>query len=301
MNKLESTIKDNLPKLIDYFVRVYGEEYRKQISNRLNNTIFLFASDDKESALNMLDDKAIILGRAAFEDVDFSIMDGANFTTASFDDLAQPINICSLNDNDCWDSAIMHELGHAIESNIYPLGDRFVTRTGLVRREFNVDFASRSYGEDLEQDDKMFFINEVINDYLTRKVCALMVEEDFKLIQRKNEDFFYSEAFPLVGEFIEDNLEIIIKSRMEGKPNDFINLFGKENFDKFVAALDDYFYFQIRYDDKIDNDLKENNLSISDLVIEENVPSSLKVASDYCKKVKGILDGIKSRELEPVM
>ena len=39
---LYNPIKDKLPQIIEYFVEFYGEGYRKDITEKLSNTIFVF-------------------------------------------------------------------------------------------------------------------------------------------------------------------------------------------------------------------------------------------------------------------
>ncbi len=45
-------LKNKLPQIIEYFVKFYGEEYRSQIKDRIDNTIFIFADREVKNSLN---------------------------------------------------------------------------------------------------------------------------------------------------------------------------------------------------------------------------------------------------------
>ncbi len=82
---LEDPIKDKLPKLIDYFVKFYGEEYRQKITDNLNHTIFLYLSKPEHDELLALD----IYFAQKREEIIYDYYDNNNLNSFTIDEFPQ--------------------------------------------------------------------------------------------------------------------------------------------------------------------------------------------------------------------
>ena len=51
---IQNPLKNKLTKLVNYFVKFYGEKYRSVIENRIENTIFLFLERATSSGIELL-------------------------------------------------------------------------------------------------------------------------------------------------------------------------------------------------------------------------------------------------------
>ena len=52
---LNNPLENKLPKIIDYFVKFYGEKYRERITTRLNNATYIFTE-----TVGSLDRKSVV-------------------------------------------------------------------------------------------------------------------------------------------------------------------------------------------------------------------------------------------------
>ena len=65
---LYNPIKDKLPQIIEYFVKFYGEEYRKEITEKLSNTIFVFTDRVYENQFTPIEEYFYLNKRKLIDD-----------------------------------------------------------------------------------------------------------------------------------------------------------------------------------------------------------------------------------------
>ncbi len=120
-------------------------------------------------------------------------------------------------------SALIHEMNHIIESDILQINGYIVdTKIGFDSYEDT----SRRYTP----------LNEVINDYLALKVYDLCKQDGFSIGNAKFTRSDYSKAFPLLKDFLDENLQDIIECRMSEDRLKFANKIGMKNFNKLADA-----------------------------------------------------------------
>ncbi len=125
-------------------------------------------------------------------------------------------------------SALFHEMNHIIESDlIYVNGQIFDTKIGFD----SYSDTSRRYTP----------LNEVITDYLALKVYELSKKDGFFVGKAKFTKSEYSKAFPLLKDFLDENLQDIIDCRMSGDRFSFAQKIGIENFNKLADATNKIF------------------------------------------------------------
>lgn len=92
---------------------------------------------------------------------------------------------------------------------------------------------------------KYELLNEVINDYFSIKVADIYLSENDKI--GKNENMVggtsYSRAFPLLKDFIEENQDLLVKSRLSGDHQSFARFLGQENFDRLADCITQFLSF----------------------------------------------------------
>ncbi len=129
-----------------------------------------------------------------------------------------------------YDSTVFHELNHIVVSDILSNTDKnLIVKSGLQVSSFDKDL-NISIGA-----IKKSILNEVINDYISLKICREYEKNGKKIGLLNNISSAYSKAFPLLKDFMEDNLFGIIECLME-KDKDIKNLIGNENFDIIADA-----------------------------------------------------------------
>lgn len=84
-------------------------------------------------------------------------------------------------------------------------------------------------------------LDEVVNDYLALKVYDMMKADGFVVGGEKFIPSTYANAFPLLKNFIEDNLEDIKECLMSEDAFMFAKKIGVENFDMLANAVNAYF------------------------------------------------------------
>ncbi len=128
------------------------------------------------------------------------------------------------------DYTIFHELNHIAVSNMISNNENcFVVKTGLQVSNFDKDF-NISIGS-----TQKMFVNEVINDYIALKICQEFEYDNNNIGLLNNSPSTFSKAFPLLKDFINDNLADIIDCLMDKNKN-ISNIIGADNFDMLADA-----------------------------------------------------------------
>lgn len=154
----------------------------------------------------------------------FSI-DGQIFTLADFNKNLHCV--CLLKQYLNLDTAtLVHEFNHIVES------DRVTDKNGNFLG-FKTGFKMNS--------SRYSLLDEVINDYISMKIFKLMENDNFRIGFYNNIPSDYSRVFPVIKDFIEENLQNIIECRMSNDPLMFAKKIGRNNFDLLNDAVNVYF------------------------------------------------------------
>lgn len=171
---------------------------------------------------------------------------GAYMSAIKIDDSVKPICIFPfglLIDN----VVLIHELNHVLETDFYADDKEPFIRCGFNRHTINTDEEELDYSKVVSIYDHLqpkvknsncTLLNEVINDYFASKVVGLIGD---KLTIGHASPFvsFYSHAFYLMSNFIEENKDILIESRMSDDHDLFARFLGQENFDRLAKAVEE--------------------------------------------------------------
>ena len=243
---MENLIKDKIPMITKFFVKIYGEKYKNIIEERLNNSLYLFAdnSDEnfsKEKLENFLNQNNLERHDYFFDELEDFISDPSNIaafvnvTTVkekSFN-AQPPYCICVLPTKSKLDNmTLMHELGHIVQSNI-PNNNDF---TMFIKQGLSLQILDKNV-QIIIGNEKTNLLNEVFNEYLTCKIDYLMKKYGKCIGNKENKVNLYSCAFPFLKKFFDENMECLISSAMSNDPDLIYKKFGKENIEALTSSL----------------------------------------------------------------
>lgn len=166
---------------------------------------------------------------------------GFNVATVAYDKPKLTRSICvnysylSLDDE-----SVIHEMNHAILSNASFDGKYFFNKTGLREQKALVS-KNRSGKSVYSSFEKYGAIDETINEYLSQKVVGLMRQDNFKIGYHRDVEVLYRGAFPLLQDFLEENLDTLIKCCASKKAKDLNLIFGEGNFDELADITTECF------------------------------------------------------------
>lgn len=163
-----------------------------------------------------------------------------------------PISLCVLPWSlSCYDGLVAHEGNHIADMSIFvnDEGDR------AIKSGFEVNYQACSTGEDFDgqkidledkedtkkRDVEMF--NEVINEYFAKKVAELMRKKGITTSQstKKSEpDSSYVRGFPLLVDFIEKHIDVIIESKISSSFASIESL-GEQELEEIIDATNEFF------------------------------------------------------------
>ena len=129
-------------------------------------------------------------------------------------------------------------------------------------------------------------LNEVINEYIALKICRLYEKYGKNIGLLGNFPSNYAKAFPLLRDFIEDNLHDIIKSLMEDV--DIKEIIGSKKFDNFSKATKNIL-LDIQQPNDVSNKLKsktthfkkEKNMTSEKLITKSNLAEENRKLYDF--------------------
>lgn len=123
-----------------------------------------------------------------------------------------------------FDSHLVHEFNHIIEMD-------YRLENGVIKNKCGFDYENISIASGNKTSiSNCELLNEVVNDYLSRKVLSLMQNDGFLVGHESDSGSSYTKAFPLLSQLIEDNLDDIIEARMSDRSMQFAEKIGMENF-----------------------------------------------------------------------
>ncbi len=230
------------------------------------------------------------------------------YLTVSKDDPKKTQAVCVFNSfYNLSSSDIIHELNHVIEADVKVTKNVMSIKTGFRYTKQYVD--GGEYGDifypDIRHDATMF--NEIINDYLAIKINKILVKDNFKIgdVKLPTTSSAYSDLFPIFEDFIEENMQEIIRCRMSSKPLLYNRAIGEENFQKLAYYAQKIFDLYERYyvvSEELDKEhicdeinRKRGNQSIFEFAKNHgnDVSAEAKEVLEYVKKIEKVFNKIK--------
>ncbi len=310
-------LKEKLPQIVEFFVMVYGEEYRNQIEERLKSTVFLFFDNDiafdrgvEDYNLSVIHENKIIDLEEIYSDmvIDKSIknFEGFAFASARLDNLDRVANACVLAPIEkLTDQVLFHELNHIIQSDVKFLNknneSRLMTRSGLKRDYYDIDLenltAIRKVSEREESDLSLYNgLNEVFTEWTTLKVLDKAIRSGFRLGEKKNEEAVYAVTFPIMGQFIDGMIEAMKETFMKGNKKELLKFLSTKELEKLCEALNMLIEFEYSHADEMLKKLQYRKLNINDLLKmpSEKIPLDLRSYANMFLNLKNIVDEIEN-------
>ncbi len=148
---------------------------------------------------------------------------------------------------------LVHEMCHIIDINFNNEKKGKYSKCGFDILEnstnenscvYNVDKVvenNYNYKNKVKKYGKYELFNEVINDYFANKIAEKMKKDNFEVGEGIDSLSRYSQAFPLIKEFIEENIDILKEYKLNTSINSFGNFIGKENFSDLATAINNFF------------------------------------------------------------
>lgn len=125
----------------------------------------------------------------------------------------------------------IHEVNHILESDyIFHCGEFVGYKSGISYTLTN--------GQRADND----VLNEVINDYITYQTYDVFKRHNYEVGSREPIESEYSKMFIILGEFLENNLELIKRCRMSESPNLFAQIIGLNNYNMLNNAMKDCYF-----------------------------------------------------------
>ncbi len=202
ISKTLSNLKGIISKIVDEVVE--GEVYIREINNFFKNSSSTTA--------------------------------GFNITGVSRQDPNKTVCICCNSTViDLFDDVVVHELGHIVAADVkHVSGKSYTYKSGItseLRAEpnFSISNTPKSYK----------ILNEVFNEYFSSLICDKMYDDDFIIGINGclGKGVSYRRAFPLIKDFMNENLDFLKKCYIN---NDYVALdkkFGRDNLRALAKVL----------------------------------------------------------------
>lgn len=100
----------------------------------------------------------------------------------------------------------------------------------------------------------------------------------------------YSRAFPLLKDFIEENQDLLIKSRLTGNHLNFANFLGQENFNRLADCVTEF----LSFNDIERSHIYESIIDKTDIEKIAELKNYEKFDCDWDEKEKIIVDSFKT-------
>ncbi len=143
----------------------------------------------------------------------------------------------------------VHEMGHIIDTNFIKVNGKDYIKMGFTLSRNHLKQTDSDYDLNQVKVDKNVFsldydgyelFNEVVNDYFSVKIANRMREDGFSIGNHKDGHSYYSKAFVLMKDFIEENKQDLIDCKMIGSEKIIDERFGEENIDMLAAAVNQF-------------------------------------------------------------
>lgn len=143
----------------------------------------------------------------------------------------------------------IHEMGHIIDVNFLEIDGKDYIKMGFSFSKNDFKQTGSDYDirrVTVEQDvfglsfDSFELFNEVVNDYFAVEIANQMEEDGFSLGVCSDGNSFYSRAFVLMKDFIEENKQDLIDCKMTGNEKIIDERFGEENIKILAKAVNEF-------------------------------------------------------------
>ncbi len=177
-------------------------------------------------------------------------------------------------------STLIHEMNHIVESDLifneekymgYKYGFCYVSKNRITKNSCMLD--------------------EIVNDYITEKIYSLFVRDGFEIGAKNPKSSLYSKFFNLMGDFIDDNLSLIIKCRLSSDPYAFEKAIGRDNFNLLNDSINYFSAIGIEYLERAYKEIKKYNSS--NMIF---APDYVQVLNDSINAVKRVNKNIKKKK-----
>ena len=151
-------------------------------------------------------------------------------------------------------STAVHELNHIIENSTRIENGAFVNKCGFDRVTTDIKgLTPQNYTQRFKTTEvKYRYTNEIFNDFLAMRVLDAMKKDNFILGDAEDIPSRYSIVFPYVQDFIQDNMQEIVKVRFDKDFDKVVEKFGEKNLDLLEDGIN-----QILHIDR-NTELKDN-------------------------------------------
>ncbi len=202
-----------------------------------------------------------------------------------------------------YDDVAVHEMNHAIMTN-----SKY--KDGILQQKIGL----HKYDINLIENETQFYngfyvgLNEVINEYISQKVVKKMHEDNFRIGYLRDTDVIYRSTFPLVGEFIEENMDAIVDICMSEDINVIDKYFVREDFDDLAMIikelLDKFIYAERNSFQSMQNEIKTYAKSLNHDIFQlatnrdENWSNLTNDYLDFATKIKAVIDKLNQHKLD---
>lgn len=201
------------------------------------------------------------------------------------------------------DDVIVHEMNHSVFVNSKLENGVYTQKIGLKKTETDLETDSILYSN-----REYTGLNEVINEYLAQKIVGKIHKDNFRIGYKRDDDILYRIAFPILGEFIEENMDNLIEICMSEDVNMIYKYFNKKDIDTLAKIIDDLFnMFGNKRKEKVDilqNEIEafanKPDYDIFEVASNNDVKWSYVTQCylDIVTRFKKIIDKIKNGKIE---
>ena len=300
--------KKNRKKLFNYLGIDHGDDYNAYINDpKLANILQLNLITKKykqfnnlrlkemaynpgylEDAYSILKDQGInIFNDNLGESIFRAIIDKNNclawVTFLNYIGLPEVENVCVCKNYFKLDTlTLIHEINHVLEQDfLYRNGEFFGYKSGFICSD-----------KDFKKMNDVEIFNEVVNEYMAYRVFELFKKDNFYIGYNKESESEYSKMFLVLGEFLEENIELLKECRMSSNPYLFAQIIGLNNFEMLNQAMKNCYTlnsYEIIEANKEINEKAKNNfvepLSKNAQLLHKSLKMVDKVTENVRKKV----------------
>lgn len=195
------------------------------------------------------------------------------------------------------DKTMFHEFNHIVEDENIELYGRLYNVSGFDGYEIGEgspvldgDKIFRSSRGESRSRRRYEQLNEVINDYFSIKITEIFHSENEVIGKGGKFVSSYSRAFPLLKDFIEENQDLLIKSRLTGNHLNFANFLGQENFNRLADCVTEF----LSFNDIERSHIYESIIDKTDIEKIAELKNYEKFDCDWDEKEKIIVDSFKT-------
>ncbi len=134
------------------------------------------------------------------------------------------------------DDVIVHEMNHAVLTNASLENDVFTQKIGLSKLSIDIKKEEQIYSNGIYTG-----LNEAINEYISQKIVTKMHKDNFRIGYNYETEVVYRLAFPLIGEFIEENIDDLIEICMSDDITLIEKYFNKDDIENLAKIINDLF------------------------------------------------------------